>query len=61
MEKEKFNQIAYINEWKRKNVQRINLQLNKNTEKDIIDHLAAMPNRTEYIKELIRKDMNGKK
>lgn len=61
MDKEKFNQIEYINEWKRKNVLRINLQLNRTYDKDIIEHLQTVGSRNDYIRQLIRKDMeNGK-
>lgn len=35
----------------------VNIRLMKNTEQDIIDHLAAQPNKAGYIKSLIRADM----
>ena len=36
----------------------VNIRLMKNTEQDIIDHLAAQPNKAGYIKSLIRADMD---
>lgn len=42
-----------------KNTRPIYLKLNKNTDSDILNHLEKMGNKQGYIKELIRKDMNG--
>ena len=33
------------------------LKLNNETDKDILEYLASVPNRQGYIKQLIRKDM----
>lgn len=38
----------------------VNIRLMKNTEQDLIDHLAAQPNKAGYIKSLIRADMAKK-
>lgn len=58
--KEPFNQNKYIAEFKRKTYKHIDILLNKTTDKDIIDFLSSLPNKSEYVKELIRKDMEGK-
>lgn len=61
MEKDKFNQAEYIAEFRKRTYKYIGIQINRNTEQDLIEFLEAIPNKNEYIKELIRKDMNGKK
>ncbi|MCI9553024.1 MAG: hypothetical protein HFE94_05765 [Acutalibacter sp.] len=35
----------------------VNIRLMKNTEQDIIEKLASVPNKAGYIKSLIRADM----
>lgn len=47
------NSIKYDKE----NTKRVFIKLNKNTDKDILDHLDSIQNKQGYIKELIRKDM----
>lgn len=37
------------------------LKLNRTTDADILERLAAVPNRQGYIKELIRRDMSQSK
>ena len=39
----------------------ISLKLNQNTDKDLIQHLAAQENVQGYLKRLIREDMKGGK
>ena len=39
----------------------VNIRLMKNTEQDIINKLASVPNTAGYIKSLIRADMGNKK
>ena len=46
--------------WVRENTQRIVMNLNKNTDKDIIAHLDKVPSKQGYIKTLIRNDITGK-
>ncbi len=53
-------QKAYIIEYNKENLRRVNLALNEKTDKDIIDFLFAMKNKNGYLKELIRKDMNSR-
>ena len=35
----------------------ISMKLNKNTDKDLIEHLDKQSNKQEYLKKLIREDM----
>lgn len=41
----------------KENTVMVTFKLNKKTDPDILDKLAAQPNRQGYIKELIRKDI----
>lgn len=41
------------------NTQRVYIKLNKNTDADILRKLANVDNKQGYIKQLIRKDING--
>lgn len=43
--------------WKKENQKRIVLNLNNNTDADILLHLSQQESKQGYIKELIRKDM----
>ena len=60
MEK-KFDKVKYVNEWKRKNVKRYNLQFNTKTDAKVIKKLDEQDNRNEYIRGLVLKDMEKKK
>lgn len=51
------NQSQSSIKYDRENTKRVFIKLNKNTDKDILDHLDGIPNKQGYIKELIRKDM----
>lgn len=50
------NQSTWSAKYDANNTKRIFLKLNKNTDKDIIEHLEGK-NKQGYIKSLIRKDM----
>lgn len=39
----------------------VNFKVNRETKKDILEHLEAQPNKQGYIKELIKQDMRTKK
>ena len=43
--------------WVKENTQRIVMNLNKNTDIDIITHLGKVPSKQGYIKTVIRKDI----
>ena len=44
-------------DYDRKNTKLIGMKLNKNTDADILDHLAKQENIQGYLKKLIREDM----
>ena len=44
-------------DYDRKNTKLIGMKLNKNTDADILDHLAKQENIQGYLKKLIRDDM----
>lgn len=54
---EPFNQGKYIQEYMKKNNVRIQVILNRNTDKEIIEHLETKKSKSGYIKELIKKDI----
>lgn len=43
--------------YRKKNIKQIILDLNRTTDTDIIDRLESVPNRSQYLKELIRNDL----
>lgn len=47
-------------DWKRKNIKRYEINLNKETDKEVIEHLDKIPNKKQYLIELIKKDMKKK-
>lgn len=53
----KQKQYKYITEYKKKNVRRILLEFRKDSEADLIQHLDSQPSKNDYIRQLIRKDM----
>lgn len=44
--------------YRRENIKRLTLELNKKTDSDILEHLDAQVNKAGYIKSLIRSAMN---
>lgn len=53
------NNVKYIDEWKKKNVKSIKFYINKDKEKDILEHLEKQQNKRAYLIDLIRKDMEN--
>mgnify|MGYP003333770888 CR=1 FL=1 len=53
----KFNQAEYISSYHKSNIKQIKINLNKEYDADIIEHLSKQSNKQGYIKELIRKDI----
>jgi len=45
--------------WRKENIKKLILDLNKTSDKDVIDHLDKQPNKKEYLIGLVRKDMEG--
>lgn len=53
-----FDKPAYVDKYQKANLVRVVVKLNRKTDTDILDALAAHDNRQGYIKSLIRNDMN---
>lgn len=54
-------QVKASNQYDKKNTTSVLVKLNKNTDKDIIEHLQNVtPSKMGYIKKLIRDDMQNK-
>ena len=53
------NNIKYIDEWKREHVRFIRFYINKDKEKDVLEHFEKQANKRAYLVDLIRKDMDG--
>lgn len=49
-----------VNEWRKKTSVAFTIKLNKATQSDVINKLNDVSNRTKYIVELVRKDLEGK-
>lgn len=43
--------------WRRENIKRVVLDLNKATDKDILEWIEKKPNKRDYLISLIRKDI----
>jgi len=46
-----------INDWKRKNVRRVLLEVSREQEQDILEKLESQKSMNAYIKDLIRQDI----
>lgn len=58
---QKFDKGSYDKQYAKENIKRIPLDLNRNTDADIIEHLENLPeSRNRYIKRLIRADIKKK-
>ena len=58
MAKEKY--MATL-KWRKESIKRIEFYLHKENDKEVLEWIENVPNKREYLIELIRKDMNGKK
>lgn len=56
-DKAKKNKNEYIKKYKREKCVHICLQLNKETDADIIERLSQVPNKCGYIKQLVREEI----
>ena len=43
--------------YKKANIKNYNFQVNRTTEKDLLDHMERQTNKSDYIKSLVRLDM----
>ena len=55
------NKRKYDIDYQKKNLLRIELKINRNTEQELIQHLEQFESKTAYIKNLIIEDMQKKK
>lgn len=55
------NKLRYIREYGKAKTKRFLLQLNKEKDADIIEHLNNQPCKIDYVRKLIREDMNKNK
>lgn len=44
--------------WRKESIKRVEFYLHKELDKDVLEWLQKQPNKREYIKSLLRKDMN---
>lgn len=49
------------NNWKKENTRCINVRYNIENDKDILEMLDSVPNKAEYIRQLIKQDIARKK
>ena len=49
--------MANRKRWEKEFLRQYTLRINKNTDKDVYEHLEKQPNKRAYLIELIRKDM----
>ncbi len=48
---------AYIIRYQKENYTTITFQLRTKDDKDILEHLRKQPNKSQYLKDLIKRDM----
>lgn len=48
-----------LREWKKENMYRLSIDLNRTTDKPIVDKLEEQPNKSAYVKGLIQRDIDG--
>ena len=54
-EEYKVRKLKYIKEYQKKSYVNISFKVRKKEDRDILDILAKVPNKSEFIKDLIRK------
>lgn len=59
-EEQKKKQSQYISKWMSKNTFAVQIRINRNTEPDLVEFMETVPNKNEFIKGLIRKEMAKK-
>lgn len=60
-EAKKFDKKKYNLEYKNANLKQFTFSLNKEYDADIIEFLGILPNKTQFVKELIRKEIKKRK
>lgn len=56
--KKEFDQSRYIQDFMKSRYIRLQILLSKETDTDIIEKLNQQPNKSEYVKRLIRQDLH---
>lgn len=56
--KARFDQAAYIRQYVRQNITRVSVILSRKHDQDLIQHLEKKENKSDYIKQLIRRDIS---
>ena len=54
------NNLEYIAEYQKKNYKQVKINLNFESDKELIEKLESVPNKQGYIKNLIREDIKWK-
>lgn len=57
--KQQFDKAEYDRQYAKENLIQIRLSLHKRYDADIIEKLQAVPNRSAYVKKLIRDDLKS--
>lgn len=60
-DKKGFDQFRYINDYKKVHYRRFLIQLHKEKDADVIQKLEEVPNKSAYVKDLIREDLKERK
>lgn len=61
MRKSAFNFVDYKREYNKRMYKDIQIQLNREKDKDVIDFLFSLPNKKQFIVDLVRKYMEENK
>lgn len=59
-EEYKSRKIAYIKKYQKKTYANVSIKLRLDTDTDVLEKLESVPNKSDYIKLLIRTDIYGK-
>jgi len=57
----KFNKAEYDSNYEKNNCLRFSVKLNKRTDKDVVDKFESVPNKIDYIRQLVLKDIAEEK
>lgn len=60
MAKATIKRKAYIIDYNKETYKQFKFNVNRNTESDLIEYIETLPNKNQYIKDLIRRDMESK-
>ena len=49
--------IERSSEWSKEHMRTVSFRFNKESDKDVIERLDSVPNKTDYVRSLVRKDI----